>query len=204
MIGRCSTTTANRSLRILQGKYLARNVSGKELQHVTFAVDFHHFSTLPQPPSRHVYYIPRGSRAKKSNSPPSSSPISWDWQALLRPQVSRRPGNERRPQSRTSRYVRRRKAHLHCLGHEGKQNATSISIPERLLKIVPFSSKVLRSRWPARCIPLRPRAPHPKARHQAQNLPQMARLRQKGNSQAPRVHGGAGPRNVVALSSNLC
>ncbi|MBA4031408.1 MAG: hypothetical protein C0478_11045 [Planctomyces sp.] len=42
-----------------QGKYVAKNVSGKELRHATFAVDFYHFSTMPEVATRHVYYVPR-------------------------------------------------------------------------------------------------------------------------------------------------
>lgn len=42
-----------------QGQYVATNVAGRELRHVTFAVDFYHFSTGSDATTRHVYYIPR-------------------------------------------------------------------------------------------------------------------------------------------------
>lgn len=48
-----------------QGKYVAKNVSGKELRHVTFAVDFYHFSTMPEVATRHVYYIPRWGKGEE-------------------------------------------------------------------------------------------------------------------------------------------
>ncbi len=43
----------------LQGKYVAKNVAGKQLSHVTLAVDFYHFSTMPEVTARHVYYVPK-------------------------------------------------------------------------------------------------------------------------------------------------
>jgi len=40
------------------GKYKAKNVSNKTLNHITFAVDFYHYATLPEVTMRHVYYVP--------------------------------------------------------------------------------------------------------------------------------------------------
>lgn len=39
-------------------QYVASNVSGRELQHVTLAVDFYHFSTVSEVTARHVYCVP--------------------------------------------------------------------------------------------------------------------------------------------------
>lgn len=40
------------------GRYVARNVAGRDLHNVTLAVEMHHYSTLPDATLRHVYYVP--------------------------------------------------------------------------------------------------------------------------------------------------
>lgn len=121
-----------------QGKYLARNVSGKELQHVTFAVDFHHFSTLPQPTTRHVYYIPRWKQGEEVELSTILFPdLVGTGKRYYVPKFPDGRGMNAAPNLELPDMCGVVKLTLTVWANEGKQNATSISIPERLQKIVP-------------------------------------------------------------------
>ncbi len=121
-----------------QGKYLARNVSGKELQHVTFAVDFHHFSTLPQPTTRHVYYIPRWKQDEEVELSTILFPdLVGTGKRYYVPKFPDGRGMNAAPNLELPDMCGVVKLTFTVWANEGKQNATSISIPERLLKIVP-------------------------------------------------------------------
>lgn len=41
-----------------RGRYVARNLANRDLHNVTLAVEMFHYSTLPDPTLRHVYFIP--------------------------------------------------------------------------------------------------------------------------------------------------
>ncbi len=123
---------------LFQGRYVAKNISGRELHHVTFAVDLFHFSTLPRVTSRHVYYVTRwknGEELELSNMlvrDPTRGGNQYHLPIFHRNgDANTLPNPELLEMAGVVRMV------LTVWSNQAKQRATTIDLQQRIDKIAP-------------------------------------------------------------------